>query len=56
MDDTNPNGPETGPKGPQAGPVTPATDASPAPTPSPEAADDVLQDEIESIHAIGEDQ
>lgn len=33
------------------------TDATtPGPTPPPEAANEVLQDEIESIHAIGEEK
>jgi hypothetical protein len=64
MNDTDPNSPETGAGRPTTKtPITktPTTDAAapaqaPAPTPPAEAAGEVLRDEIESIHAIGEDQ
>jgi hypothetical protein len=50
MGDTDSNGPETDRE-------KPATNAeASAPPPSQEAANEVLNDEIESIHAIGEDQ
>lgn len=50
MNDTDSSGPENSPE-------TPATNAeASAPPPPPESADEVLRDEIESIHAIGEDQ
>ncbi|RNE63811.1 hypothetical protein [Cryobacterium tepidiphilum] len=65
MNDTDPNSPETGAQTPTtetpttetSTTQTPTTDAAaPAPTPPADAEGDVLRDEIESIHAIGEDQ
>lgn len=46
---------DTDAQGPDAPEPDETTDAA-GPTPPPEAANEVLQDEIESIHAIGEEK